>query len=213
MADKVSVPKNPDRRSRISRRNNCDTSKSASKKSSTDNNIKTKPPSTEDSVCNLPSSERTVIGREVSPSRNVPSDKPSSKNIIQKIRQKIRTNPSDGDKEFDNNIRPEADGSEDLDPEIEELSKLRCTSVSTEIIAEKELRRKKRQRRCADYPGLAFGSSLFSSDTMMRFSIIYNELHNTLISQLKRVSNYVPKPGTLLSLSAHPQIERSELCG
>lgn len=87
--------------------------------------------------------------------------------------------------------RPAAEGSsqsdnevEDQDPEIEELASLRCTSERTEVIAERETRRR---RRCADYPGLAFGRSIFSSDTMMKFSIIRNELHNIMNSQLKRV--------------------------
>lgn len=72
------------------------------------------------------------------------------------------------------------------DVETVELSKLRCPSEAAEVVAERELRR--RRRRCSDYPGLAFGTSLFSSDTMMKFSIIKNELHNILNSQLKRVS-------------------------
>lgn len=77
------------------------------------------------------------------------------------------------------------DGVED-DPETLELARLRCPSERTEVIAERETRR--RQRRCADYPGLAFGSSMFSSDSMMKFSIIKNELHNIMNTQLKRVS-------------------------
>lgn len=94
-------------------------------------------------------------------------------------------------------FRPEAEGSslsdqefkEDnvLDPETEELSKLRCTSEMTEVVAERE---KRHNRRCADYPGLAFASSIFSSDTLMKFSIIRNELHNIMNSQLKRVGNF-----------------------
>lgn len=88
--------------------------------------------------------------------------------------------------------RPAAEGSsqsdaENEDPELEELARLRCTSERTEVVAERELRR--RNRRCADYPGLAFGSSIFSSDTMMKFSIIRNELHNIMNTQLKRVCN------------------------
>lgn len=91
-------------------------------------------------------------------------------------------------------FRPEAEGSSlsdqefkeenVLDPETEELSKLRCTSEMTEVVAERE---KRHSRRCADYPGLAFASSIFSSDTLMKFSIIRNELHNIMNSQLKRV--------------------------
>lgn len=70
------------------------------------------------------------------------------------------------------------------DTETEELSKLRCQSVRTEVLAEKF----RRKNRCADYPGFAFASSVFSSDTMMKFNIIKNELHNIMNNQLKRVS-------------------------
>ena len=92
--------------------------------------------------------------------------------------------------------RPAAEGSSysdqeeniDADPETEELAKLRCPSERTEVIAERETRR--RQRRCADYPGFAFGSSIFGSDTIMKFNIILNELQNIKNSQLKRVSTY-----------------------
>lgn len=76
----------------------------------------------------------------------------------------------------------------DDDPETAELAKLRCTSECTEVLAERENRRR---RRCADYPGLAFGSSIFSSDTMMKFSIIKNELQNIKNTALKRVMSYV----------------------
>ena len=71
------------------------------------------------------------------------------------------------------------------DPEAAEWAKLRCTSERTEVVAEREYRRQ--NRRCADYPGLAFGRSVFSSDTMMKFNIIRNELHNIMKTQLKRV--------------------------
>lgn len=92
--------------------------------------------------------------------------------------------------------RPAAEGSShsdheetvDADPETEELAKLRCPSERTEVIAEREARR--RQRRCADYPGFAFGSSIFGSDTIMKFNIIRNELQNIKNSQLKRVSTH-----------------------
>lgn len=66
--------------------------------------------------------------------------------------------------------------------ELEELAKLRCQSVATEVVAERY------KRRCSDYPGFAFGSSIFSSNTLMKFSIIKNELHNIMNVQLKRVS-------------------------
>lgn len=71
------------------------------------------------------------------------------------------------------------------DPEHVELAKLRCPSERAEVQAEREARRRK---RCADYPGLAFGWAIFSSDTMMKFGLIRNELQNILGNQLKRVS-------------------------
>lgn len=71
------------------------------------------------------------------------------------------------------------------DPELAELAKLRCPSERAEVQAEREARRRK---RCADYPGLAFGCSIFSSDTMMKFNLIKNELQNIMGNQLKRVS-------------------------
>lgn len=73
---------------------------------------------------------------------------------------------------------------EDDDEETAELAKLRCTSERMEVIAERENRRHK---KCADYPGLAFGRSIFSSDSMMKFNIIRNELQNIMNNQLKRV--------------------------
>lgn len=88
--------------------------------------------------------------------------------------------------------RPAADGAEDAtdedDAETAELAKLRCTSERTEVIAERENRR---QKKCADYPGLAFGRSIFSSDSMMKFNIIRNELQNIMNNQLRRVREFV----------------------
>lgn len=86
--------------------------------------------------------------------------------------------------------RSAGDGAENIlddgedDDETVELSKLRCTSERTEVIAEREHRR---QKKCADYPGLAFGRSIFSSDSMMKFNIIRNELQNIMNNQLRRV--------------------------
>lgn len=78
------------------------------------------------------------------------------------------------------------DSSEDEDDdEHEQLARLRCRSVQTEVLAE---RQRLRNRRNNQYPGLAFGSSIFSSNTMMKFSVIANELHNIMNVQLKRVS-------------------------
>nr|XP_018918106.1 PREDICTED: tropomyosin-2 isoform X12 [Bemisia tabaci] len=210
MADKNSVRRGGRRTSRPSKRDKCDTPNVTSASSdvvSTDS-ASTKSYVPQENTC-LPSSERTVIGRELSPpTKEVPSSIPSSKVIIQKIRQKIGAKDPN-DLEFDNNVRPEADGSEDNDPDIEELSKLRCPSVCTEVIAEKEKRRQKRQRRCADYPGLAFGRSVFSSDTMMKFTMIYNELHNTLNSQLKRAESEVAALNRRIQL-LEEDLERSE---
>lgn len=69
----------------------------------------------------------------------------------------------------------------------EEWARLRCSSVQTEVISERERNRRNRQRS-AGYPGLAFGTSIFSSGTMMKFSVISNELHNIMNVQLKRVT-------------------------
>lgn len=103
---------------------------------------------------------------------------------VQNIPKDDRHQPMD-----DNNDDDDGIGGDDIfeienDPEAAEWSKLRCTSERTEDVAEREHRR---QRRCADYPGLAFGRSIFSSDTMMKFNIIRNELHNIMKTQLKRV--------------------------
>lgn len=93
-------------------------------------------------------------------------------------------------------VRESGDGVEDCSgavaggsgpaDETELLAKLRCPSESAEVIAEREKRRQR--RRCPDYPGLALSSSVFSTETGMKFSIIRNELHNVLKPQLRRVS-------------------------
>jgi len=94
---------------------------------------------------------------------------------------------------------PDLTNLEDQDAETVALSRLRCTSIRTEEIADREKqkkeRREQRQNRCADYPGLAFGSAAFGSETMMKFSIIKNELHNIMRSQLKRVDGEVAALG------------------
>ena len=78
----------------------------------------------------------------------------------------------------DNNVTFETE-------EETQLASLRCPSERTELVSEREQRRRK---RCSDYPGFAFGfGSVFGSDTMMKFSIIRNELHNVINGQLKRV--------------------------
>lgn len=115
------------------------------------------------------------------------SSKKSSRNPEHHKKRKVKVACTD----YSTIERTDAEGaaSEDLDfdndPEATEWTKLRCTSQSTEVVQEREQRR---QKRCADYPGLAFGRSVFSSDTLMKFSIIRNELHNIMKSQLKRVN-------------------------
>ena len=75
-------------------------------------------------------------------------------------------------------------GQNESDLETEEFAKMRCSSVQTEVISER-----RRRNPSAGYPGLAFGSSLFSSGTIMKFRVISNELHNIQNVQLKRVSD------------------------
>ncbi|XP_032514390.2 tropomyosin-2 isoform X8 [Danaus plexippus] len=94
----------------------------------------------------------------------------------------------------------------DDDPETVELAKLRCPSECTEVLAARENRRR---RRCADYPGLAFGSSIFSSDTMMKFSIIKNELQNIKNTALKRAESEVAALNRRIQL-LEEDLERSE---
>lgn len=144
--------------------------------SSNDNNYNSAVVRNDDvSVANVTSviPERTVIGAD----NNEPADRGSSDDV---------TDGSGGlSQRLDGDGSSFSDNDNEQDQETEELAKLRCPSERTEVIAEREQRRRK--RRCADYPGLAFGSSIFSSDTLMKFSIIKNELHNILNSQLKRV--------------------------
>ncbi|XP_045617618.2 tropomyosin isoform X9 [Procambarus clarkii] len=91
----------------------------------------------------------------------------------------------------------------DVDKELEELAKLRCQSVATEVVAARY------KRRCSDYPGFAFGSSIFSSNTMMKFSIIKNELHNIMNVQLKRAEGEVAALNRRIQL-LEEDLERSE---
>lgn len=79
------------------------------------------------------------------------------------------------------------------DDEILELSKLRCTSLQTEELSQRQREKEKRRgrtRRCADYPGLEI-SNMFGSDTMMKLAVIKNELHNIKGQQLRRVDGEV----------------------
>lgn len=90
-----------------------------------------------------------------------------------------------------------ADGSEtpprlrdsEQDSDVEEFSRLRCSSIQSEEVAERN--RRNNRQPSAGYPGLAFGGSIFSSGTLMRFRIISNELHNITNVQLKRAEGEV----------------------
>jgi len=85
---------------------------------------------------------------------------------------------------------PRSSSSGSLNAEsVNDFADLICSSVRTEEVNEQEKKKQeRREHRCKDYPGLAFGAPLgFGSDTMMKFNIIKNELHNIMRSQLKRV--------------------------
>ncbi|XP_021953048.1 tropomyosin isoform X7 [Folsomia candida] len=89
----------------------------------------------------------------------------------------------------------------------EKLAQLRCPSERTEVIADRE---KRRRKRCSDYPGFAFGfGSVFGSDTMMKFSIIRNELDNVTKVQLKRAEAEVAALNRRIQL-LEEDLERSE---
>lgn len=172
----------------------------------------TEKPSIVDNKCNLPAValakncdnkksdcdnvvEQHIVNNSNIVNNNVDKTSISNNNNIDQVKsgdvpQKSNNKNRRPSKSYKDIPRPAAEGSsqsdvENEDPEQEELAKLRCRSERAEIEAERETRRRK--RRCADYPGLAFGSGVFSSDTMMRFSIIKNELHNIMHTQLKRV--------------------------
>jgi len=141
-----------------------------------------------------------AVGASQGAERDKETAEPTSKEK-RSPRGSPRGRNSEGDAPSKNNGSPEpehavararGDGNSDdestnveEDPELAELAKLRCPSERAEVQAEREARRRK---RCADYPGLAFGCSIFSSDTMMKFSLIKNELQNIMGNQLKRVS-------------------------
>ncbi|XP_023231560.1 tropomyosin isoform X1 [Centruroides vittatus] len=103
-----------------------------------------------------------------------------------------------------------ADGAEDAfgqeSDESEEWSRLRCSSVQTEVIAE---RNRRNRQPSSGYPGLAFGSSLFSAGTMMKFSVISNELHNIMNVQLRRAEGEVAALNRRIQL-IEEDLERSE---
>lgn len=137
--------------------------------------------------------EGNATGTGEQPKRKSPSKKASSGKDKEKKKSSSRASRSNkGGDAMDQSVSTDMTSSQESrsedtenDPEAAEWAKLRCTSERTEVVAEREYRRQ--NRRCADYPGLAFGRSIFSSDTMMKFNIIRNELHNIMKTQLKRV--------------------------
>ncbi|CRK92130.1 CLUMA_CG005729, isoform F [Clunio marinus] len=160
----------------------------------------------EKSNCNL-----DLINKRNSSSSSLnstPSEKSGKKSNKNHEGKKKRNKTSQTD--ITKIARPAADGAEDItdedDAETAELAKLRCTSERTEVIAEREHRR---QKKCADYPGLAFGRSIFSSDSMMKFNIIRNELQNIMNNQLRRAESEVAALNRRIQL-LEEDLERSE---
>ncbi|CAH1166965.1 unnamed protein product [Phyllotreta striolata] len=100
---------------------------------------------------------------------------------------------------------PDEESTSLSDCEMEELAKLRCTSEQTEVVTERERRRKK---KCSDYPGLDFGSA-FGSDTLMKFALIENELHNIKTRHLIRAESEVAALNRRIQL-LEEDLERSE---
>jgi len=93
------------------------------------------------------------------------------------------------------NSRTAADGAEDVlatvsnqeedtEAESQQLARLRCSSLQTELIQSENQTRNRQPS--AGYPGLAFNSPMFSG-TIMKFSLISNELKNIKNVLLKRV--------------------------
>lgn len=70
----------------------------------------------------------------------------------------------------------------------EDLSSLRCSSMPVESC------RRKREPT-AGYPGLAFGSPMYSN-TLFKFSLIANEIKDLKQNQLKKVSGSRRPTGT-----------------
>lgn len=149
-----------------------------------------------ETTCDEPSEleQTTNTSNELIKAKRNSSSSSLNSTPSEKSEKKKHRNPSDNSttqkkkKKMTRLQRSAADGAENVieddDEETAELAKLRCTSERTEVIAERENRR---QKKCADYPGLAFARSIFSSDSMMKFNIIRNELQNIMNNQLRRV--------------------------
>ncbi len=74
----------------------------------------------------------------------------------------------------------------------EDLSSLRCSSLQMEAVQKKQQQQQARGNRqpTAGYPGLAFGSPMFSN-TIFKFNLIANELRDLKVNQLKRAEGEV----------------------
>lgn len=98
-----------------------------------------------------------------------------------------RINRQEKSKESTNGT-PKKKSSRKKDDGCEDWSKMRCTSELSEVVAEKEKRKGKKKSDAYDLDTI-FAEAMFRSDTLMRFNIIKNELHNIQKSQLKRAEN------------------------
>jgi len=108
-----------------------------------------------------------------------------NENVIQEqnTRQTSRT-AGDGAEDIIGREPTISNDDEETEFESQEFSRLRCSSLQTELIQSENQRRNRQPS--AGYPGLAFGSPMFSG-TQMKFSLISNELHHIQNVQLKRV--------------------------
>lgn len=72
----------------------------------------------------------------------------------------------------------------------EDFANLVCTSKSNEEFSKIQRRRKGLDQPNNIFPGLCLGASMFQSNSMMKFNIIGNEIHNIINVQLKRVRKF-----------------------
>lgn len=163
-------------------------------------------------------SDKTVINLpKMDVNQNKLVDKQDADNASTKVSIDANANLTQGKRENKENKQTHRDASDatdahgkaeedavavanfEIESESSEWSSLRCTAEQTEEIAlrqkAKKEREERRKNRCSDYPGLAFGSAMFGSDTTMKFNIIKNELHNIMRSQLRRVEGEVTALG------------------
>ena len=122
------------------------------------------------------------------------------KNLALATALKMKDPKKSGDENPTSSSGNRNNGPEEGDDDMElELSSLRCSSVQIEMSSD--------NRRRA-YPGLAMGS-VFSSGSLMKFSIIANELHNIQNVQLRRV--YLSLLSSFTGVSAWNSVHRTSL--